>query len=104
MPQIKNPTPMFQRSRARPATYLAIRPWMGERSDHSNLRSARALGPASRNERHSLILFKRFVTVAMNFAVVREEILATELRHDETKALVIVEPLHDTGFCFQYSS
>ena len=44
------------------------------------------------------------MTRALDFAVVREEVLAARLGHDEAEALVVVEPLHDTVFCFQCQS
>ena len=34
----------------------------------------------------------------------REEVFATQLRHDKAEALVVVEPLHNTSFNFQCKS
>lgn len=38
---------------------------------------------------------------ALDVAVVCEKIFATGLGHDEAESFVIVEPFHDTDFCFQ---
>ena len=55
-------------------------------------------------KRNSLIFFEAFMAGALNFAVVSEEVLATRLGHDKAEALFIIEPLHDTDFCFQCKS
>ncbi len=44
------------------------------------------------------------MTVALDVAVVCEKVLAAGFRRDKAESLVIVEPFHDTNFCFQCKS
>lgn len=71
---------------------------------HYDLRRARAFLPLSGYEGDALVFFESFMPSALNFAEMCEEVFATRLRHDETEALVVVEPLHDTYFCLQCKS
>ena len=71
------------------------------RSNHVDLRCARALLALPDNKRNALIFFKGLMTRALNFAEMSEEVLASRLGHDKAETLVVVEPLHDTEFCFQ---
>lgn len=69
--------------------------------DHSGLR---ALLSFSSDERNALILFKRFVARALDFAIVREKVFAAGFGRNKAKSFVIVEPFHDANFCFQCKS
>ncbi len=44
------------------------------------------------------------MTIALDVAVVCEMVLAAGFRRDEAESLFIVEPFHDTKFCFQGKS
>lgn len=56
------------------------------------------------DERHTLVLFQRFVPATLNLRVMSEEVLPAQLRHDKAEALVVVEPLHNTSFNIQCKS
>lgn len=91
---------MFQR--IRPCQPGHDGPGQVKRSlENLDLRSARTFLSAANDERDALVFFESLVTRALNFTVVREEVFAAELGHDEAEALVVVEPLHNTSFCFQ---
>ena len=75
-----------------------------ERSNHLNIGRLRAFLPLRCHERNSLVLFEAFMPGALNIAVVSEEVLATRLGRNKAEAFVVVEPLHDTDFCFQCMS
>ncbi len=69
-----------------------------------DLGSARAFLAYACNEGNALVFFKRFKPRALNFTVVCEEVFTATLRHDEAEAFFVIEPLHDTNFCFQCMS
>ncbi len=73
-------------------------------SNDLDLGSARAFLASACNERNSLILFERFKPSTLNFTVVCEEVFTATFRCDEAEAFFVVEPLHDTNFCFQCMS
>ena len=72
-----------------------------ENRDHGSLR---AFLPLLGYKRHTLVFFEALVTLTLDVAVVREKVFAAGLRHDEAVALFVVEPFHDTDFCFQSNS
>lgn len=72
--------------------------------EHYDLRRAGAFLPLADYKRDTLVLFESPMTRALNFAEVSEEVFAAGFRRDKAKSFVIVEPLHDAGFCFQCKS
>ena len=44
------------------------------------------------------------MAIALDVAVVCEMVLSAEFRRDKAESLVVVEPFHNTKFCFQYKS
>src|SRR5690606_34104714 len=54
------------------------------------------------DERNTLVFFQRLEARTDDVGVVREQVLATRFRLDETKALFVVEPLYNTSFCLHF--
>lgn len=75
-----------------------------ERLDYLYVRSLWAFLAFGCDEGNALVLFEAFMAGALNFAVMRKEILAAGFGHDKAKPFVVVEPLHDANFCFQCKS
>ena len=73
-------------------------------SNDLDLGSARAFLASACNEGNSLVLVKRLKPRTLNFTVVCEEVFTAALRHDEAEAFFVIEPLHNTNFCFQCMS
>ena len=73
-------------------------------SNDLDLGSARAFLASACNERNSLVLVKRLKPSTLNFTVVCEEVFTATFRCDEAEAFFVIEPLHDTNFCFQCMS
>lgn len=94
---------MFQRVRLYGST-LHLPKQASRGSNDLDLGSARAFLANASNEGNALVLLQRFKPRALNFTVVREEVFTTILRHDEAEAFFVIEPLHNTNFCFQCMS
>ena len=62
----------------------------------------RTLLAFSSYEGNALVFFERFKACADDVGVVREQVLATRFRLDETEALFVVEPLYNTSFCLHF--
>jgi len=58
----------------------------------------KALRAALRLEADLLVFHQRFESVTRNFRKVREQVCASGIRGDESKALAFVEPLDRAGF------
>ncbi len=100
---MKKPNPIFQRVRLyRPTLHLPRQASRG--SNDLDLGSARAFLTNASNEGNALVLLQRFKPRTLNFTVVREEVFTATLRHDEAEAFFVIEPLHNTNFCFQCMS
>src|SRR5690606_36336931 len=91
---IKKAVPLV--SKGRPYWLLPACGFAGGESEHLNLRCTRAFLPHACNERDALVFFQGFVSSALNFTVVCEEVLAARLGHDKAEAFLVVEPLHNT--------
>src|SRR5438270_5700281 len=65
--------------------------------DRLDVRGRRALGALLGVVAHLRALGQRLEAVALDRAVVHEQILAGVIRRDESKALIVAEPLH--GSC-----
>lgn len=100
--QIKRPGPM--QHWARPDDFSCPLIQAGKPSNHLDFRCARAFLPVCSHERDALVFFQCLMAGALNFTIVGKEILAAGLRHDKAEALIVVEPLHNTDFCFQCRS
>src|SRR5207237_497199 len=61
-----------------------------------DVRGGRAFGTLLRVVAHLRALGKRLEAVALDCTVVYEQVLAGVIRCDETKALVVAEPLHSS--------
>ena len=72
-----------------------------DRFDHRRLGTFLSLAG---DKRHALVLFKRLVSVTLDFRVVREQIFTAQFRGNKAVALVVVEPLHDASFYLQCMS
>ena len=72
--------------------------------DNLNVFGLRTFLAFSCDKRNALVFFKRFMTSALNFAVMCEKVFTTGFRHDEAEPFVVVKPFHNTNFCFQCKS
>src|SRR3954469_16764671 len=62
-----------------------------------DVRGLRALGALRHDELDARVLDEGLEAVALDFAEVREQVLAAVVRGDEAVALALVEPLHGAG-------
>ena len=60
----------------------------------ADFRSRGALGALRRFEFHGLAFFERLEAGALDLGVVGEEVFAAVIRRDESKTLLVVEPLY----------
>jgi len=72
--------------------------------DRYDLRRAGAFLPLADYKRYTLVFLESLVASALNFAEMCKEILSAKFGHDKSEAFVVIEPLHDTCFCFQCKS